>query len=140
MPEYECDQCGACCQGYLIVEADELDLLREPRLIEADPHYAGQPAKLVLQQLQEDVGRALILACGTARPCRFLGADKKCDVYPTRPNVCVAMQAGDEQCQESRHEAGLPPLEPLTVDPSGLHPAVVPEPGRSSSQTENSGN
>jgi hypothetical protein len=30
---YECDQCGACCKGTVIVEADYLDTRREPRLI-----------------------------------------------------------------------------------------------------------
>ncbi len=112
MPKYECDQCGACCKGYLIVEADELDLLREPRLIEADPHYANKSVEQVLTQLQNDVGRALVIACGSDRPCRFLDADSKCVIYPTRPNDCVAMPAGDEQCQMARECAGLPPLEP----------------------------
>lgn len=107
---YECDQCGACCKGNLIVEAEELDLLREPRLIESDPHYAGKSAEEVLVQLQTDVGRAIILAC--SRPCTFLGSDNKCGIYPTRPNVCVGMQAGDEQCQSAREAEGLPPLLP----------------------------
>ena len=31
---YECDQCGACCKGTFIVEADYLDVRREPRVIE----------------------------------------------------------------------------------------------------------
>lgn len=41
MPRYECDQCGACCTGRLIVQAEDLDVMREPRLIEADPYWAG---------------------------------------------------------------------------------------------------
>jgi Fe-S-cluster containining protein len=115
MPErYECDKCGACCQGHLIVEADVLDVLREPRLIEADSRYAGKPVHEILRQLQEDAGRAIILACGTVQPCPFLAADKTCGIYPTRPNDCVAMQAGDEQCQEARAGAGLSPLPPIT--------------------------
>ena len=113
MPRYECDQCGACCKGYLIVEADDLDVSREPRLIQADPHYAAKPLDQVLHELQTDFGRALIIACGTDRPCSFLGADNKCTIYPTRPNACVAMEAGDEQCQLARGQAGLPPLEPM---------------------------
>ena len=109
MPKYECDKCGACCQGHLIVQADDLDVMREPRLIEADRHYAGRPVDQVLVQLQEDVGRAVTIACG--HPCPFLGADDECTIYPTRPNDCVAMQAGDEQCQMAREAAGLPRLE-----------------------------
>ena len=33
---YECDRCGVCCQGTLIVEAYGLDVLREPRVLHAD--------------------------------------------------------------------------------------------------------
>ena len=115
---YECDQCGACCNGSLIVEADEIDLMREPRLIEAEPSLAGQPVAQVLERLQDDIGFSILVACGPNRPCPFL-ADKKCSIYPTRPNVCVAMQAGDEQCQEARKATGLEPLAPI-------QPSVIP--------------
>ncbi len=113
MPKYECDKCGACCKGYLIVEADEIDLLREPRLAEADPHYAGKNASEVLDILRGEIGKAIVIACGTERPCRFLRDDNTCEIYPTRPNDCVSMQAGDEQCQKAREAEGLPPLEPV---------------------------
>ncbi len=109
MPHYECDCCGACCEGHLIVEADQLDLLREPRLADADPHYRGKPVAEVLALL-DDPGRCLVLAA--ARPCAFLDANNRCSIYPTHPNDCVAMQAGDEQCQMARQAAGLPPLLP----------------------------
>ena len=75
MPHYVCDCCGACCQGHLIVEADLLDLLREPRLAEADPYYRDKPAAEVFKLL-DDPGRCLLLAA--ARPCAFLGADNHC--------------------------------------------------------------
>ncbi len=107
--KYECDQCGACCRQ-LIVEADELDVLREPRLIDAARHYAGKSVDEVVDELQNDVGKALVIVCG--RACRFLGTDNQCTIYPTRPNVCVAMQAGDEQCQAARQAEGLEPLAP----------------------------
>ena len=105
MPRYECDKCGACCKGNLIVEADEIDVMREPRLIEADRHYAP------LGVLRNDMGRAVIISCGEA--CPFLGADNFCSIHPTRPNVCVAFEAGDKQCQEARAAEGLPPLPPV---------------------------
>lgn len=111
MPRYECDKCGACCQGTLIVEADEIDVLREPRLIEADRYYAPLGVEKSLELLRADVGRAVILACGQA--CRFLSAENLCSIHPTRPSVCVAFAAGDEQCQESRARQGLSPLLPL---------------------------
>ena len=108
MERYDCDKCGACCEGRLLVEVDEIDVLREPRLIESDPHYAGRPVDDVLDELTGDFGRCILIAGG--RPCAFLAGDKTCSIHPTRPNACVAMQAGDEQCQEARAAAGLPPL------------------------------
>jgi Fe-S-cluster containining protein len=110
VPVYECDKCGACCKGSLLIEADDLDVMREPRLIEADPHHAGKPVCQMVHEIQAE-WKAVLLACGS--PCAFLGADNACTIYATRPNVCVGMQAGDEQCQEARAEQGLPPLLPV---------------------------
>jgi Fe-S-cluster containining protein len=107
MPKFECDKCGACCNGSLIVEVEDLDVIREPRLIDADPHWKGTPVEQVLYEIQTDM-KAVIIACG--KPCSFLGQDNQCTIYPTRPNCCVALQAGDEQCQEARAAAGLQPL------------------------------
>lgn len=109
MLRYECDCCGACCRGHLIVEADALDLLREPQLAEADPYYRGQPIEAVLAMLDEP-GRCLVLAA--SRACIFLDGTNRCSIHPTRPNDCVAMQPGDEQCQYARAAAGLTPLLP----------------------------
>jgi Fe-S-cluster containining protein len=110
-PRYACDRCGACCKGGLIVEADELDVLREPRIIESDPHWRDRTAEAVLHELRSEFGKAVVLAC--SRPCTFLGSDNLCTIYPTRPNVCVGMEAGDEQCQAARLAAGLAPLAPI---------------------------
>ena len=112
MDVYQCDRCGACCQGHLIVEADDLDVLREPRLIDVDPHHAGQSVERVVDGIRKE-WKAVHLAVGY--PCAFLDERQHCSIYPTRPNVCVAMEAGDEQCQEARQAAGLPPLPPLEL-------------------------
>jgi Fe-S-cluster containining protein len=111
MPVYECDCCGACCEGHLLVEAYHLDVLREPRLITIDRHYAGRTLAEALDELADE-DKVVLLIYGSA--CAFLKTDKHCGIYSTRPNVCVAMQAGDEQCQEARSAAGLPRLEPVT--------------------------
>lgn len=103
---YECDRCGACCQGTLIVEAFCLDVLREPRILDADV----RGCRPTVEDLADET-RCIVLACN--RPCRFLSTDGRCTIYPTRPNVCVDMQAGDEQCQEARRLRALPPLQPL---------------------------
>lgn len=113
MPVYECDGCGACCQGLLLIEVYELDLLREPRLQTVDPRHAGRSRADSLDELS-DPDRCLIIAgC-----CPFLSPDKRCSIYPTRPNACVAMAAGDEQCQQVRRDVGLPPLAPLPQEPA----------------------
>lgn len=115
-PAYECDLCGACCRGTLIVEAYYLDALREPRILEAD--VTGR--KRALDDLDYEWS-CVLLAAGL--PCRFLGDDGRCTIYSTRPNTCVGFEAGDEQCQEARAKMGLPPLQPR--QPSEL-PAQAP--------------
>ena len=110
-PPYECDGCGACCKGTLIVEANYLDVLREPRLLGAD--VTGR--RTTIAELAEDDGRCILLAAN--KPCQFLSPEGRCTIYPTRPNVCVEMQAGDEQCQDARRRVGLPPLQPVPPTP-----------------------
>ena len=103
---FECDCCGACCKGKLIVEADYIDVLREPRLLDAD--VTGRHP--TLDELADDDGRCILLAANQA--CRFLSPDGRCTIYPTRPTDCVGMEAGDEQCQYARSRLDLPPLQP----------------------------
>lgn len=103
-PRYDCDLCGACCRGTLIVEAYYLDALREPRILDAD--VTGR--KPVLDDLDDEC-RCVLLAAGL--PCWFLSFDGRCTIYPTRPNTCVGFEAGDEQCQEARLSMGLSPLQ-----------------------------
>ena len=111
MVRYECDACGACCQGHLIVEAEYLDVVREPALLGEDRFRDGWSLEQAIDDLVQE-GRIVLIA-GPNR-CSFLDEDCRCSIYPTRPNVCVAMEAGDEQCQDARQTAGLPPLEPVS--------------------------
>ena len=112
MSEYECDKCGACCRN-LLLEVDDIDVLREPRLVAADAHYANLPMATIWQQLADEC-RALLLAA-PGSPCPFL-QENQCSIYPTRPNACVAMPAGDDQCQQARMVDGLPPLAPVVPE------------------------
>jgi Fe-S-cluster containining protein len=89
------------------VEAYDVDVLREPRLVAADPGFASLSVDQALESLQDEFHCAII--AGPGRPCPFL-QDNACSIYPTRPNVCVAMQPGDEQCREARRAEGLAPL------------------------------
>jgi Fe-S-cluster containining protein len=106
--EYRCDHCGACCEE-LIVEVNELDVLREPRLTLADPRTSDRNPEDVIEELRDEA-KCLVIA-GPYK-CRF--RSEQCHIYNVRPNVCVAMQAGDDECQRARRMAGLPPLEVYT--------------------------
>lgn len=49
---YECDSCGACCQGHLIVEVYDIGILREPHLATAT---IGRPAGQTYHELMADL-------------------------------------------------------------------------------------
>lgn len=116
----ECHKCGACCT-VLIVEAEPLDALREPRIAEV----CGLPAVPAdCYELDEEAdeahprdvwsGGVAVLAPRFGEPidekrkellpCPFL-ADRRCSIYPTRPNCCVAFAPGSEACQNARELA-----------------------------------
>jgi len=97
----------------LLVEVYDLDVLRQPKLL--DSHISLWTRELTRETLMnalEEDGKCLVIA-GSPYPCAFLREDNTCDIYPTRPNVCVGMQAGSEQCQESRRAEEMAPLEPI---------------------------
>jgi Fe-S-cluster containining protein len=99
-----CDRCGLCCQR-LIVEADVVDVLREPR-IETERPLGRRDASL-------HVLDACWIVAAPGRPCPFLARENRCRIYPTRPQICVAFAAGSAQCQELREQCGLRALSPL---------------------------
>lgn len=118
MERYECDSCGACCRS-LIVEIEETDIVREPKLAAVTKPFKVPPGMSLVdddgepyEEIVPGFGNGGLLACGLNHPCGLLGADNRCTVYPTRPNVCVSFRAGSEQCQEARRMAGLPELLP----------------------------
>lgn len=103
---FECDGCGACCR-HLIIEADHLDALREPR-IAAEARLLDGKGKVAI----EDAAWGMNRGDKDGLDCVFLGKDNRCGIYATRPGVCVSMQAGSEQCRDARRMAGLAPLAP----------------------------
>jgi hypothetical protein len=106
---FDCDGCGACCE-HLIIEADQLDAIREPRVAE-EGRWLDGGGRLPVEEWKININAREPLPHHTAaHACVFLAADKRCGIYATRPGVCVAMQAGGEQCQSARRFAGLPPL------------------------------
>ena len=95
-----CQQCGSCCR-HLIVDVDVLDVIREPRIAEQGELLDGR-GKLEPDEWMWS------LVC--VKPCPFLGADNRCAIYPTRPEVCLACRPGGDQCILARRSAGLSPI------------------------------
>ena len=115
---FECDGCGACCR-VLIVEIEESDLVREPRLIgRCKPFKIPEGMVLVdeddnvVEEVVPGYGAGALLACGERMPCPMLGADNRCAIHATKPACCAAFEAGGDGCQAARREAGLPDLPP----------------------------
>lgn len=96
-----CDCCGLCCQQ-LIVEADAIDVLREPQIAKQRPLGRRSASLEILE--------ACWIVAMPGKPCPFLTTKRRCSVYPTRPAICVAFVAGSSQCQQVRRKSGLPPL------------------------------
>ena len=129
-PAHECEQCGACCKGTLIVETDYQDVLREPRILAAQ---VG-PYKVTVRELAKE-GKVALLACGLERPCPFLGDDHRCTIYATRPDACREFEPGSERCREIRAQLATDrrpaPNESRTSAPlGGLNPPNPPTPPR----------
>jgi Fe-S-cluster containining protein len=105
MPTYECDCCGACCGAYFIFASDE-DAHREPRI--------AQEARKLPESHATAEYRYHLYPLPFLQACGFLGDDRRCTIYETRPDVCRQFAAGGHQCQLARERKGLPPLPPQT--------------------------
>ncbi len=96
--EYDCTDCGACCQCYPIF-ASEFDAAREPKIAEEGIRLDDFLRK------KRVAYRLYPLPFLDA--CAFLKSDKLCRIYETRPDVCRAFQPGSEQCVEARRRTGI---------------------------------
>lgn len=120
MKTYACDSCGLCCQK-LIIEIEWLDFQREPRLRDVTKPFTVPAGMFIADDNDERIEdpdpymAGAMLACGRRMPCPMLGEDKRCTIYPTRPNCCVSFEPGGEKCQELREDYGLPRLEPIST-------------------------
>ena len=82
----KCLQCGNCCRKTIIEDVYPFDLWREPKLKEAttsvrdsDMFFLKTPCPFSW--------------CVSVRPEKW-----RCDIYPTRPTICVAHIPGTNQC------------------------------------------
>ena len=89
MKRFECDKCGACCQGSLIVEADDLDVMREPRLIAGDESQGDRSVEQVVREIQTE-GKIVLLACGS--PCMFLDSNLRYVKEPCTNDLLMLAQ------------------------------------------------
>ena len=96
-----CKNCGLCCE-HLLVEADAVDVLREPRIETKGPLGKRAASLSVLD--------ACWVLAGPGMPCVFLTPKKRCSIYLTRPQTCVAFVPGSPKCQELRLEHGMKAL------------------------------
>lgn len=103
MNGYECDLCGACCKTFPIFASEE-DARREPRI--------ERESKRLADHLAAPTWRFQLYPLPFLEQCCFLDAEKKCDIYASRPDTCRTFAAGDAQCQEARRRQGLSPLPP----------------------------
>lgn len=110
---FECDQCGACCRK-LILEADHLDAIREPR-IQAEGRLLDGKGKIDFDEAEWGLNNPDGMACV------FLNEDNSCGIYNTRPSECVSFQAGSEQCQMAREFAKLEAIEPVSRMANGSY-------------------
>lgn len=100
-----CADCGLCCQK-LIIEIEHIDVVREPALRDCCRKLDGR-GTIEFDSVWET---PYLLSL---RGCPMLDENKRCTIYPTRPNTCVAFEAGGEHCNELRAAAGLAPLDPI---------------------------
>jgi uncharacterized protein len=101
MSQFECDGCGACCCTFPIF-VSEADAVGEPRI-----RKEGRRLALWLATPQWSYQ---LFPLPFHETCCFLDGDKRCTIYPSRPDVCRQFEAGSDQCQEARTLRGLPVL------------------------------
>jgi Fe-S-cluster containining protein len=103
----------------LILEVDQVDLAREPRLQAVTMPFANGWPGFDDDEDEDEYERLGPLVPGfpygggirkEGGACPLLGSDNRCVIYATRPGCCVAFQAGSNQCQDARRRDGLPPL------------------------------
>ncbi|MFO0837441.1 MAG: YkgJ family cysteine cluster protein [Phycisphaerae bacterium] len=99
--QFDCRKCGACCAEFDVflsdAEADHFE--SDPRLVELTVLTYPRPAFPVRFMLRR-TGQCAALA-GTLGDC-------SCNIYPDRPHLCVAFEAGSEDCLKTRRKYGFP--------------------------------
>ncbi len=101
-PAYDCQKCGACCATFDVpLDAEDTRRMQAAGLLETLTFPYERPAWSV-HFLKRDAASGRCLSLGGP-----LG-DCGCTIYEHRPNLCRALQPGDEHCLEARRRHGFP--------------------------------
>lgn len=97
--------------GHLVLEASELDVMREPRIADRG-EKCKDGGEYGLSDLCWSLNTGVNLAAGLPA-CPFavfntLTGAATCMIYRTRPNMCVAFEPGGEQCRQLRADTAEP--------------------------------
>ena len=77
----ECECCGKCChQPYITVMDDEVERISE--------YVDMNPYDFVMKYLIRTEDDRWLFSKTADGPCMFLGQDKKCTIWPGRPEIC----------------------------------------------------
>jgi Fe-S-cluster containining protein len=75
-----CECCGKCChQPYITVMDEEVERI--------SAHIGTDPGDFVAAHLHREDGRWLFVKTADG-PCAFLGKDRRCTIWPGRPEIC----------------------------------------------------
>jgi hypothetical protein len=89
----DCETCAACCRdNEVVLEPGDL-----ARFAAAGRAELGKPP-----YTRKD-GKKVVLRLLRSKDCKHLQADKRCGIYPLRPDSCRVFPAGSESCLYSRH-------------------------------------
>lgn len=82
---FECTGCGACCTG-----TEESHVFLEPGEAEAIRFQLGLSSTWFRRRYLAHTGEGETVLAWGAEPgrCVFLGADRRCRIYPVRPLQC----------------------------------------------------
>jgi Fe-S-cluster containining protein len=97
-----CDNCQALCCRKLIIEADEDDVRREPRIADEWKQLKGWEMEPYRRWCWVGI---------KGGPCPFLDESNRCGIYDTRPGECRCFRVGGQHCRDLRETYGVDPAE-----------------------------
>ncbi len=101
--DFDCKACGACCcAGFdvALFAGDVERFERAPALLSLTILHQGRTGPPIRFMQKDASGRCVALA-GRLGECA-------CTIYPDRPMLCDAFEAGSDDCRAARRRFGLP--------------------------------